>query len=114
VDQPGFGAGKRGLAGLFLPRDCANLGEQDLILLFIYAFSFYLQTKLNPVTDPAQAEQQRIMAIMMPALTFVMMLQWQLPSAFVLYWFLSNALSVGQQWYMRRVDPPRGCARRGG
>jgi YidC/Oxa1 family membrane protein insertase len=36
-----------------------NLGEQDVPLLFIYALSFYLQTKLNPVTDPAQAEQQR-------------------------------------------------------
>jgi len=82
-----------------------NLGEQDVILLFIYALSFYLQTKLNPVTDPAQAEQQKVMALTMPAVSFVMMLQYHLASAFVLYWFLSNALSVGQQWWLRRVDP---------
>jgi YidC/Oxa1 family membrane protein insertase len=82
-----------------------NLGEQDVPLLFIYALSFYLQTKLNPVTDPAQAEQQKVMALTMPAVSFVMMLQYHLASAFVLYWFLSNALSVGQQWWLRRVDP---------
>lgn len=82
-----------------------NLGEQDVILLAIYAFSFYLQTKLNPVTDPAQAEQQKVMAVTMPAMSFIMMLQWQLPAAFVLYWFLSNTLSVAQQWWLRRVDP---------
>ena len=82
-----------------------NLGEQDVILLFIYALSFYLQTKLNPVTDPAQAEQQKVMALTMPALSFVMMLQYHMASAFVLYWFLSNAFSVGQQYWLRRVDP---------
>lgn len=82
-----------------------SLGEQDVILLFVYALSFYLQTKLNPVTDPAQAEQQKVMALTMPAVSFVMMLQYHLASAFVLYWFLSNALSVGQQWWLRRVDP---------
>jgi membrane protein insertase Oxa1/YidC/SpoIIIJ len=31
-----------------------------------------------------------------------MMLQWHLPSAFVLYWFLSNVLMVAQQWWINR------------
>lgn len=79
-----------------------NLGEQDLPLLFVYALSMYFQTKLTPVTDPAQAEQQKIMALVMPVMFFVMMLQWHLPSAFVLYWFLSNVLMVTQQWYINR------------
>lgn len=79
-----------------------SLGEQDLILLFVYAVSMYFQTKLTPASDPTQAEQQKIMAVVMPVMFFVMMLQWHLPSAFVLYWFLSNVLMVAQQWYINR------------
>lgn len=77
-----------------------SLGEPDLLLLVIYAISMYLQTKLMPTTqpsDPAQAEQQRMMTVTMPIVFFVMMLQWQIASAFVLYWFASNVLSLGQQ-----------------
>lgn len=77
-----------------------NLGEQDLLLLFVYAVSMYFQTKLTPVSDPAQAEQQKIMAVFMPVMFFVMMLQWHLPSAFVLYWFMSNVMFVAQQWWI--------------
>lgn len=77
-----------------------NLGEPDLLLLVIYAISMYLQTKLMPTstpTDPAQAEQQRMMTVTMPIVFFVMMLQWQIASAFVLYWFASNVLGLAQQ-----------------
>jgi YidC/Oxa1 family membrane protein insertase len=85
-----------------------NLGEQDLLLLFVYALSMYFQTRLTPVSDPAQAEQQKVMAYVMPVMFFIMMLQWHLPSAFVLYWFLSNVLMVAQQWYINRgiILPP--------
>ena len=38
----------------------------------------------------------------MPVIYFVMMLQYQLPSAFVLYYFASNILGVGQQWLIQR------------
>lgn len=79
-----------------------NLGEQDLPLLLVYALSMYFQTKLTPASDPAQAEQQKVMAVVMPAMFFVMMLQWHLPSAFVLYWFLSNVFAVAQQWWITR------------
>lgn len=84
-----------------------NLGEQDVILLALYAVSMYVQTKLSPVTssDPAMVEQQKMMATFMPIMFFVMMLQWQLPSAFVLYWFSSNVLFVAQQWYINRSLP---------
>lgn len=77
-----------------------NLGEPDLLLLVIYAISMFLQTKLMPTstpTDPAQAEQQRMMTVTMPIVFFVMMLQWQIASAFVLYWFTSNVLGLAQQ-----------------
>jgi len=86
-----------------------NLGEHDLFLLVIYAISMYLQTKLMPTTptmDPQQIEQQKIMSIMMPMTFFVMMLQWQPASAFVLYWFISNVLGLIQQAIIYKTLPP--------
>jgi YidC/Oxa1 family membrane protein insertase len=84
-----------------------NLGEQDVILLAFYAVSMFVQTKLSPVTssDPAVVEQQKMMATFMPIMFFVMMLNYNLPSAFVLYWFSSNVLFVAQQWYINRSLP---------
>jgi|GEM_PF-769577 YidC/Oxa1 family membrane protein insertase len=85
-----------------------NLGEPDLLLLIVYAISMYLQTKLMPTTtptDPVQAEQQKMMTVMMPIIFFVMMLQWQIASAFVLYWFASNVLGLVQQQIIYRTLP---------
>ena len=93
-----------------------NLGEHDLPLLLAYAVSMFVQTRLTPASDPTQAEQQKIMAIMMPSMFFIMMLQWQLPAAFVLYWFISNIFGVAQQWYINRsiVLPPLPAPATGG
>jgi YidC/Oxa1 family membrane protein insertase len=85
-----------------------NLSEPDLPLLIVYAISMFLQSKLMPTTptsDPAVAEQQKMMAVTMPLMFFVMMLQWQPASAFVLYWFISNVLGLLQQWYIYRTMP---------
>jgi YidC/Oxa1 family membrane protein insertase len=85
-----------------------NLSEPDLPLLIVYAISMFLQSKLTPTTpttDPAVAEQQKMMAVTMPLMFFVMMLQWQPASAFVLYWFISNVLGLLQQWYIYRTMP---------
>ena len=85
-----------------------NLGEQDTLLLLIYAVSMFVQSKLTPTpptSDPAVAEQQKMMSSVMPVMFFVMMLQWHLPSAFVLYWLSSNILAVTQQWYINRTLP---------
>ena len=80
-----------------------HLGEQDLILLVFYAATMFVQMKLTPPpADPTQAEQQKMMSTMMPVIYFVMMLQYQLPSAFVLYYFVSNLLGVSQQWIIQR------------
>lgn len=80
-----------------------HLGEQDLILLLFYAGTMFVQMKLTPPpTDPTQAEQQKMMTTLMPVIYFVMMLQYQLPSAFVLYYFVSNLFGVGQQWLINR------------
>jgi len=50
-------------------------------------------------SDPAQAQQQKIM-LMMPLIFTVMFLN--LPSGLVLYWFVNNLLGIGQQWLVNR------------
>jgi len=42
-----------------------NLAEPDLLLVVLYVISMYVSTKLSSV-DPTQAEQQKMMSIMMP------------------------------------------------
>ena len=82
-----------------------NLGQQDIPLLVLYTASMYVTQKLTvtPSIDPAQAEQQKQMAVMMPLFSGFLFLQWHLPSAFLLYYLIFNILSTAQQkYYMSR------------
>jgi len=80
-----------------------NLGQIDIPLMILYGGSMYLQQKMMTPADPAQAEQQRTMAIMSPMITVFFTLQYHLPSAFVLYYLVFNLLSMAQQKiYMKK------------
>lgn len=74
-----------------------NLAEPDLILVVLYAVSMYVSTKLSSV-DPTQAEQQKMMAIMMPIMFSFLFAGFQ--SAFLLYWLVFNILQTAQQYYI--------------
>ncbi len=74
-----------------------NLSEPDLILVVLYVISMYISTKLSSV-DPTQAEQQKMMAIVMP-LMFAFLFA-GFPSAFLLYWLVFNILQTVQQYYI--------------
>lgn len=80
----------------------ASLGEHDLPLLILYAISLYVTQRLTPVSDPAQAEQMKFTSLFMTIFMMYMMYLWRFPSAFVLYWFLSNILMTAQQLYYMR------------
>ena len=84
-----------------------NLAEADLPLMVLYVVSMYFQTRFNPQVspDPAQAEQQKQMAIFTPLMLFFFMWQGQWASAFILYWFMSNLLTLGQQWIISKQLP---------
>lgn len=76
-----------------------NLSEPDLLLVVLYVVSMYFSTKLSAV-DPTQAEQQKMMAIMMPLMFAVFFAGF--PSAFLLYWLIFNILQTTQQYYILR------------
>ena len=93
------------LSAMFPQVFAPNLGQQDIPLLVLYTASMFVTQKLTvtPSIDPAQAEQQKQMAIMMPLFSGFLFLQWHLPSAFVLYYLIFNILSTAQQkYYMTR------------
>lgn len=69
------------------------------ILPVVMGGTMYLQQKMTPVAmDKAQA---KMMMIFFPIfLTFICM---SLPSGLVLYWLVSNVVSVSQQYYINRT-----------
>lgn len=75
----------------------ANLAQPDLILLVLYTVSMVVSQRLS-VVDPTQAEQQKMMSIMMPVMFFFFI--GYLPSAFVLYWLTFNILQTWQQYHI--------------
>ena len=72
-----------------------NLSEPDLILVLLYVVSMYISTKLSNV-DPTQAEQQKMMAILMPVMFAFIFAGYS--SAFLLYWLVFNILQTAQQY----------------
>ncbi|MGC4046113.1 MAG: YidC/Oxa1 family membrane protein insertase [Armatimonas sp.] len=83
-----------------------NLGELDIPMLLLYAGSQFAQAKLiPPPTDPTQAEVQKTMTTFMPVFYFFIMLQNQMPSALMLYYFTSTLLGMWRQWTLNRQFP---------
>ena len=93
------------LPGIIAP----NLSEQDTILLFLYTVSMYVTQRMMPATDPSQAEVQKTTALFTSVFFFMFFQNQNFPSAFVLYWLISNILSTCTQLYFMRqgnVPPP--------
>jgi YidC/Oxa1 family membrane protein insertase len=82
----------------------ANLGAPDLFLLVLYVISMYFTVRYGspPSTDPQQAQTQKIMAFMSPAMIAWFGFQYKWASALYIYWLASNVFTVSQQFYMYR------------
>jgi YidC/Oxa1 family membrane protein insertase len=82
----------------------ANLAAPDLFLLVLYVISMYFTVRYGspPSTDPQQAQTQKIMAFMSPAMIAYFGFQYKWASALYIYWLASNVFTVAQQFYMYR------------
>ncbi len=77
-----------------------DLAAQDptYVLPILMGVTMFVQQKMTPTAgDPRQA---KMMLIIMPVMFTFMFLS--LASGLVLYWTVSNALQILQQWYMNR------------
>ena len=69
------------------------------LLTILMGASMYLQQKLSPsVSDPFQAKIMNLMPIIFTIL-FI-----NFPSGLVLYWFVNNILSIGQQYFTLKIS----------
>ncbi len=99
------------LAHRFPDYVASNLGRFDIVLLILYAGSNYITMKLTPPTDPAAAQQQKSMSVMMSIVMFVMFLKYRWSSAFTFYWLILNILSAWQQYHF--IYKPNQAKQRG-
>ena len=69
------------------------------LLTILMGASMYLQQRLSPsVSDPFQAKIMNLMPIIFTIL-FI-----NFPSGLVLYWFVNNILSIGQQYFTLKIS----------
>jgi YidC/Oxa1 family membrane protein insertase len=75
-----------------------NLAMPDVPLLILYVLTNYITMRMSPAMDPQQQQQQNTMALLTSGIFFYMFLSYKWSSAFVLYWFALNLLSIWQQY----------------
>jgi YidC/Oxa1 family membrane protein insertase len=87
-----------------VPLLAPSLAHADAILLVLYGASMYISLRFGsmPATDPQQAQTQRMMSVVSPAMLFFIGFKYAWPSALVLYWLCSNLFQMAQQFYMMR------------
>jgi YidC/Oxa1 family membrane protein insertase len=78
-----------------------DLSKPDYALLALYVVSMYFQVRFSsPAMDEQQAQQQRIMSFISPAMIGYLGFRYHWPSALVLYWLSFNLFTMAQQFYL--------------
>ena len=87
--------------------DIPGIGIPFRILPLAMGVSWFISQKMTPSTTPGseQMELQMKMMQFMPIIFTVMF--WGLPSGLILYWTVSNILSIGQQLYVNKRTNPQ-------
>jgi YidC/Oxa1 family membrane protein insertase len=81
-----------------------SLATLDMPLFILYIVSMYISVRYGspPSSDPQQAQTQKIMAIMSPAMIAYFGWRYHWASALLIYWLTLNVLTMAQQFYMYR------------
>jgi YidC/Oxa1 family membrane protein insertase len=81
-----------------------SLAVPDIILLALYVVSMYFTVRYGspPSTDPQQAQTQKIMAFVSPAMIAFFGFKYRWASALYIYWLATNVFTVAQQYLMFR------------
>ena len=89
-----------GVVHLFAP----SLAYVDVTLLVLYIISMYLTVRYGspPSSDPQQAQTQKIMAFVSPAMIGWFGFSYKWASALLIYWLMLNMLTMAQQFFMYR------------
>jgi len=97
------------IADLTQPDELINFGGWAIplvgwgalnLLPVLYAAMFLLGQRLQPVPEDPQAQQQQKMMKYM--VVFLFFIFYSMPAALVLYFVFSQAISLLEQWYIRK------------
>ncbi len=82
----------------------SSLASVDYVLLALYIVSMYFSVRFTspPSPDPQQAQQQKIMAFISPAMIGYLGVKFAWPSALIIYWLSFNVFTMAQQLYLIR------------
>jgi len=74
-----------------------STGDYIRPLVLMMGASMFLQQSMTPTTgDPKQAQMFKFMPILFTVLF------WNFPAGLVLYWFMNNILTIGQQYLIKK------------
>jgi YidC/Oxa1 family membrane protein insertase len=81
-----------------------SLAVLDMPLFVLYIVSMYISVRYGspPSSDPQQAQTQKIMAIVSPAMIAFFGFKYHWASALLIYWLMLNVLTMAQQFFMYR------------
>ncbi len=81
-----------------------SLAVLDMPLFVLYVVSMYISVRYGspPSSDPQQAQTQKIMAIVSPAMIAFFGFKYHWASALLIYWLMLNILTMAQQFFMYR------------
>jgi len=81
-----------------------SLATLDIPLFLLYIVSMYVSVRYGspPSSDPQQAQQQKIMAFVSPAMIAFFGWKYHFASALLLYWLSLNVFTMAQQAFMYR------------
>jgi YidC/Oxa1 family membrane protein insertase len=90
--------------------DIPGIGIPFRILPLVMGVSWFISQKMTPMTPTAGSENMQLQMKMMQFMPIIFTVMfWGLPSGLILYWTVSNILSIGQQIYVNRlVNTPKG------
>jgi len=76
------------------------------ILPIVMTATMYISTRMTPMTttDPAQQKLMRLMPLMFGVIFLTV------SAGLVVYWFVSNLVGIGQQWWINRQQQARALA----
>jgi len=87
-----------------------GIGVPFRILPLVMGVSWFISQKMTPMTPTTGSENMQMQMKMMQFMPIIFTVMfWGLPSGLILYWTVSNILSIGQQVYVNRlVNTPKG------
>ncbi len=84
-----------------------NVGERDHLMVLLYGITMVGTTLVQPVSDPNNWKQQKMMGVGMALFFSIAMFFWPIPAAFPIYWTFTNLLTGAHTLYAYRQPIPK-------